>query len=161
MKEALIFLAATCIAGVTHADWQYRTDKDKMTGKTAEYATLESNNSLDLPFPYQGRNNGYVWVRRHPKYGTDAIVSVDKGQILCPSYSTCNVSIRFDDAPPVRYTGVGPSDHSSTSFFLNNQKRFIAEAKKAKRILIQFTMYKAGDQVLEFHSSKPLDWADK
>lgn len=156
-----MFAALCAIAGAARADWQYATQEDKMSSKPARYAVLESNSSLDLPFPYSGKNFGRLQIRQHPKSGLNVLVSVDKGQVLCRSYDGCKVTVRFDDAPPVSFSGTAPADHSSTTVFIENEQRFVAAAKKAKRILVQLTMYQAGNQVLEFHSSKPLEWAGK
>lgn len=157
----LVLAVLLLVGSAARADWQYTTQDDKMTGKPTQHAILESNNSLNLPFPYSGQNNGRLYIRRHPKSGLNVIVRVDKGQILCSSFDSCSVMVRFDNAQPIRVPAVGSGDHDSTVIFLENEARFVAAAKKASKILVQFTMYQAGEQVLEFHSSKPLEWAGK
>ncbi|MFC5524039.1 hypothetical protein [Polaromonas jejuensis] len=158
MKKLVLFLATLLACASASADWQYDDRPDKMSGKKASSAMLESNNSLDLSFPYQGKNFGNIQVRQHPSYGLDVIVFVDKGQILCPSYSGCSVAVRFDDKPAVKFSATPSADHDSKVIFLKNAARFIESAKKAKSILVQLTMYQAGSPVLEFHSAKPLEW---
>lgn len=157
----LIFLAAAlAFSGEVCADWQYSNDADAMSGKTEHNAALRSTNSLTLDFPYKGKNHGTLDIRQHPRYGLDVILSIEKGQFLCPSYRGCTVMVKFDDKPPLQYSGTGPADHSSTVIFIKNQPRFIAEAKKAKRILVQANIYQSGAPVLEFASLKPLEWAN-
>lgn len=159
--KAILFAVLGLLAPWAYADWQYRNDTDKMTSKAAKFAILESNNSLDLPFPYRGKNYGRLQVRQHPKFGLDVIVMVDKGQIMCSSYSGCPITVRFDDNAPIRFSGTEPADHSSDTVFVQGAQRFITQAQKAKRILVELTMYQAGNQVLEFHSSSPLEWSRK
>lgn len=138
--------------------WGYETSTDKMTSKPVATAMLRSENSLSLGFPYQGVNHGWLTIRRHPKYGTDVIVQVTKGQVLCRSYDGCTISVRFDDGKPARFGAVGPEDHSSEILFLKSSERFIANAKKAKRILVEIPMYQEGNQLLEFTTATPLVW---
>lgn len=152
-----VFLMGLLVASAAHADWSYSEDVDKMTGKTARYAIARSSNSLSLSFPYAGANYGQLQVRQHPKYGLDVIVFVDKGQLLC-GFDGCSVSVRFDDAAPMRFRGNGPADHDSKVLFLSPASKFIASAKKAKRVLVQLNIYQGGEQVLEFGTPTPLVW---
>jgi hypothetical protein len=139
-------------------NWRLDTSEDQMTGKPIRSAYAISLNSLALDFPYRGLNYGQLTVRQHPKYGLDVIVSVEKGQLLCGSYDGCTVQVRFDDAPPANFSANGPADHSTTSLFLSNPKRFIAGASKAKHIRVAFSMYQSGTQVLEFSTPAGLEW---
>ena len=119
---ALVFCLVSMAANA--AQWSYQESVDKMTGKTASYATVRSDNSLSLSSPYSGRNHGAITVRKHPKYGVDVYVYVEKGQILCRSYDGCSVVIRFDDAKPQRFSAVEPADHSSDTVFISNESKF-------------------------------------
>jgi hypothetical protein len=139
-------------------NWHFDTSPDQMTGKPVKQATVMSTNSLTLDFPYRGNNYGQLTVRQHPKYGLDVIVSVEKGQMLCGSYDGCFVQVRFDEAPPANFSASEPADHSTTHLFLDNPKRFIAGASKAKQIRVAFSMYQAGTQVLEFSTPTSLAW---
>lgn len=157
-KQFFVFLLALVSMAASAGQWRYQDEADKMTGKMASYATLLSDNSLALGFPYQGVNHGTLTVRRHPKYGLDVLVSVDKGQILCRSYDGCAISVRFDAGQPQRFSAVGSADHSSEVVFITNRSRFIASARKARKILVQLPMYQSGEQVLEFSSPVELVW---
>ena len=157
---ALFAVLAFSVPALSHADsWRYETDVDKMTSKVENTASVTSDNSLDLPFPYKtDYNHGYLNVRGSGSR-PEVLVTINKGQILCPGYGDgCRVTVRFDQAPPVRFGAIGPNDHSSTAFFIHDAKRFVALASKAKKILVQFTMYNAGNQTLEFSPTTPLVW---
>lgn len=158
MKKLALALSALFLSSAVMADWQYNESTDKMTGKVTSTAYIRSDNSLDLSFPYAGTNHATLRVRRHPQYGLDVIMQVQKGQILCSSYNGCPIQVKFDDAPPVRFNGSESADHDSSVVFFNSSNKFIQQATKAKKILVQVNMYHAGAPVLEFSSIEPLKW---
>ena len=163
MKKFFPRLVATLVLSIPALgqadDWEYQTSVDKMTSKEKSTASVTSDNTLKLAFPYATEGNyGFLMVRGSVAR-PEVLVSIVKGQILCPGYGDgCTITARFDQAPPIRFGAIGPSDHSSTIFFINDAKRFVALASKAKKILVQFTMYNAGNQTLEFSPSAPLVW---
>ena len=160
MRKFLAF-ALMLMASGANANWGYSENTDRMTSKSTSAASITSDNSLRLDFPYKGDNYGRITVRQHPKYGLDVIIAIDKGQILCSSYNGCPVEIRFDDKPAMRFSGTGPADNSNDTVFLSNAPRFISEAKKAKRILVSMNIYKSGAPLLEFSTTAPLQWGNK
>lgn len=141
--------------------WRYQDAVDQMTGKTASYASLKSDNSLSLSSPYDGVNFGTLHVRKHPKYGTDVFVKIEKGQILCRSYDPCRIAVKFDNAAPRAFEGLSAADNSTETVFLESTGKFIAAAKKAKKILIQIPLHRGGEQVLEFTTPVELVWKTK
>lgn len=149
-----LFLAAFSV----QADWTYQEYQDKMTGQTSKEASITSDNSLSLDFPYKGINHAHLTVRQHPKYGLDVILQIDKGQIICSSYQGCPIEVKFDNAQPIRFNGIGSADHDRRVAFLQSEKKFINQATKAKKILVQVNLYKAGAPVLEFSTNEPLAW---
>lgn len=154
---AIVFLSAMTSA---FADsWSYSEDVDKMTSKKANYASLSSANSLSLGFPYAGANYGNLTVRKHSQYRLSVILSIDKGQILCPSYSGCSVKIRFGDKSPLTFRASPAADHDSKTVFLGNAQGFIDQALKVKSIKAQVNIYHSGGSVLEFESTGPLVWS--
>jgi hypothetical protein len=144
---------------VSAGQWRYHDEADRMTGKTAYYAQIESDNSLNLAFPYAGKNHGTLTVRRHPKYGVDVLVRIERGQILCRStYDPCSIAVKFGDGQPRAYEGLPSADGGSVTVFLGPHARFIAAAQKSRKILVQLPLYQAGEQVLEFTSPVELVW---
>ena len=109
MKKCFFLLATLVVCATASAAWEYEPIADKMSGKTGVRADVTSDNKLSFDFPYQGQNRGFLTVRQHPQYGLGVIVSIDKGQMLCNVYD-CKVSVKFDDAKPLIYSGSGPSD---------------------------------------------------
>lgn len=158
LRLSVLLVGLMLVVGVHAGQWRYQDDTDQMTGKAVAYALIKSDNSLRLGSPYSGQNHATLTVRKHPKYGVDVIFSVEKGQLLCRSYSGCSVAVRFDEGKPQAFSSLASADHSSDTLFIENDQRFIKAAKRAKRILIQVSMYQEGEQVLEFSSPVELVW---
>lgn len=147
------------IAGAT--EWEYETKQDKMSSRDTKFASITSENSLSLSFPYQGHNKGFLYVRQKQGKPVDIFISIMKGQIPCPGYMDgCSVTVRFDNDKATKFTATNPSDHSSDTFFIRDATRFLKRAKTANKILIQFTVYDAGEQILEFLPSATLSWGN-
>jgi len=133
------------------AAWQYFTVTDDMTSKTIAFAESKSLNKENLHWPY-GRNIGAtLTLRKHPRHGKSVYVTLDKGQILCRSYESCTVSIRFDDRPPHQYSAIGPSDGSTEVVFIQNHTRFVTALKQSKKVLIELPMYQDGNRSWQFN----------
>jgi hypothetical protein len=150
MKSVFLVFLLIATDGQAAAQWVYSESFHKMTSKTLENAQIESANSLALDFPYKGKNHGTLWVVQLPKGRVNVAFQIEKGQLQCTSYSGCNLVIRFDDAPAVTFSATGAADNSSETIFINSTSRFIAMASKAKKIMVQPTIYKGGSPVLEF-----------
>jgi len=140
----------------TATKWTYSADIDPMSGKEARYASVDADSDLDFSFPYQKPNRPSIFIRVHPKYGTDVILRVEKGQFIC-RYDSCSVMVRFDDKPAVRFTATQPSDNSSTSLFLSPSKKMIAGLKTSTVVRVQATFYQEGDQIMTFQTTG-LSW---
>ena len=135
----------------SRGNWYYSASDDPMSGRKTFTARLESDNTLNFDFPYQGAQHGTLTLRRHPKWGNDVILSIEKGQILCHSFSSCPISVRFDEAAATTYSGTEPSDNSSDTAFIPAYSKFSEKMKTAKRVRIQFNVYQEGAVVLDFN----------
>lgn len=155
--KSIVCLIAMTLAASANAAWQYQQQEDKMTSEKVQFAYMESNNSLNLSFPYAGKNHGKLTVRQKGKKNLDVYLSIEKGQIICPISIGCKIQVRFDDGKPMEFSGSPPADHDSTVIFLNDEQRFVKAASKAKQILVQVNIYQSGSPILEFHSGKPLE----
>jgi hypothetical protein len=143
----------------TPPGWTYRARLDPMTSQQVKFAAVDSANSLHLAFPYQGDNYGRLTVRVSAKHDPEVLLQIDKGQLLCRRWEySCDVQVRFDDRPPLKFRGQGPSDGSSETAFLNHAQSFVTEARRAKRIRVSVEVFKEGSQVLDFGPLDPLQW---
>ena len=140
----------------TTPHWTYQTSQDAMIQKTVRYASVQSINELNFGFPYQGAQHATLTLRTHPRFGKSAILRIERGQFLC-GVEGCSVTARFDQGKPQRFSVGEPSDHSTTSLFINNYDGFLASVRKSKKIYIAAEFYQEGSPVLEFDTSK-LNW---
>lgn len=129
--------------------WSYKESSDPMGRGTVKQADVNSINQVNFDFPYRGPQRGELTLRIHPKHGKDVILSIKKGQFVC-GVSGCTVSVRFDQGKAQKYSAVEPADYSTTYLFLQGYDRFVAAAKKSKRVFIEAQFYQEGPQVFEF-----------
>lgn len=133
------------------SQWQYSEGEDKMSNQATHYATVVSSNTVNFGFPYNGEQHAILMLRKR-RGSNDVILAIEKGQFLC-GITGCSVSVRFDDKPVRQFSAAEASDHSTTKLFINNERLFIAEAKKAMTIRIQAVIYQNGSPVFEFDTS--------
>lgn len=136
--------------------WSYDEQTDEMRGTVTKTARVTSSNEVNLNFPY-GTVSGHLDVRKRPTDGLNIIFSVDNGQILCHSFSDGHVSVKFDDQPIKNYGCDGASDGSSDVAFIRNESGFLANLKKAKKVIIEAEFYQMGRQQFIFDTAG-LEW---
>ena len=136
--------------------WEYRQDKDQMRGSVSNFASVRSDNEVDLDFPY-GTVHGIIWVRKQPTDGLNVMFAVDKGQILCNSFSGSTVSIKFDDQPVKKFGCDENSDGSTDTVFLHNAGGALQELKHSKKVIVEAQFYQRGSEQFVF-DTKGLDW---
>lgn len=136
--------------------WNYDSNKDEVSGKDGKSAMLQSINSHNLDFPYQGGTRGMLIVRKHPRHGKDVIFNITKGQLLC-GVQDCLVSVKFDDKPPIKVTASAPADHSHETLFLSGFDRLVKGFKESKTTIIEVTFYQQGSKTFEF-PTEGLKW---
>lgn len=131
-------------------NWTYSTQTDKVRGSQTYYARTVSTNRIHQDPPYDGGTSMSLTVRKHPEWGTDVVLTITEGQMMCPSYEGCSGMVRFDDGKPQRVSFAGPEDNSSDTVFVIGAKAFIAKLKKARKLTIEKTLYEAGAPQFEF-----------
>lgn len=131
--------------------WSYSTDEDKVRGGTTYYATTTSSNSVRQDFPYEQNTTMDMTVRKSPAHGTDVILTVSSGQLMCPSYDGCSGTASFDGGSAQSVSFNGPSDNSSETVFVRGAQGFIGKLKRSKRVVIEKTLYQAGNPQFEFN----------
>ena len=135
------------------SQWDYRQDKDPMGKGTAYFASVLSTNTVNFGFPYSGAQHGTLTLRTHPRYGKDVILSIERGQFLCPSYDGCTVLVRFDDSKAIQYSAAGAADNSTETIFIRGYASFVGHLEKSKRVHISANVYQEGAPVFEFDAT--------
>jgi len=120
-------------------------------------ASVHSLNEVSFRFPYSGSQPARLTLRIDPKFGKDVILQIQRGQFLCSAGSGCIVGVRFDQGKVQYVKARAAHDHSTTHIFLSDYDRFVAQARKAKRVSIEAEFYQEGSQVFEFDASD-LKW---
>ncbi|WP_027922580.1 hypothetical protein [Pseudomonas sp. URMO17WK12:I12] len=137
--------------------WRYGTHNDEMTQKEVLTAEVDSTNTLSFGFSYSGAQRATLELRKHPRWGSDVILQIERGQFLCSSYDGCSVSVRFGDGKPQRFSASEPSDNSTTYLFISDYSKFMSQLRKVDEVVIEASFYQAGNQALKF-STADLDW---
>ncbi len=115
-------------------------------------ASITSSNEVQFGFPYGGRQHAWLHIRKHPRYGRDVILTIERSQFIC-RIGGCSVLVRFDDGQTARYSASEPADHSNNTLFITPFGRFTSNLAKAKRLRIEAQFYQEGARVLEFDVS--------
>lgn len=136
--------------------WQYSTNTDEVTGRTIHYARLQSQNTINLDFPYRGAQHLTATVRRHPRWGDDVLFSVRKGQIQCGVYE-CKGSISVDGAAEGLTLVPSGSNDSTTVFakYTSAIRRMLGRG--SGRVVIELPFYSNGNQTFIFEPGE-LEW---
>lgn len=137
--------------------WRYGTHNDDMTQKEVLTAEVDSTNTLSFGFPYAGAQRATLELRKHPRWGSDVILQVERGQFLCNSYDGCSVSVRFGGGKPQRFFASEPSDNSTTYLFISDYSKFMSQLRKVDEVVIEASFYQSGNQALKF-STADLNW---
>jgi hypothetical protein len=70
--------------------------------------------------------------------------------MMCPSYEGCSGTVSFDGGPAQRVSFAGPADNSSDTVFVEGAKSFITKLRRAKKVVVEKTLYEAGNPQFEF-----------
>jgi hypothetical protein len=143
----------TAATAAKESQWSYDHRDDDMAKGVIREASIISSNVLDFSFPYGGPQHARFYLRSHPRFGKNAILRIEKGQLLCPSYDGCSVLVRFDDEQARSFSASGSSDHSTETLFINGYPQFLAKLPKTKRLRVSATVYQEGTPTMDFDVS--------
>lgn len=135
------------------SQWSYEQSDDPMAKGTTHIAAVQSKNTVEFDFPYNGPQRAMLALRTHPRYGKDVVFKIERGQFLCRSYEDCTILVRFDDQKAQSFSAIGSSDNSTETIFIRNYSRFVSGMQKAKTVRIAAEIYQQGAPVFEFDVS--------
>lgn len=133
--------------------WMYLKVSDSMSSRKGVSARIRSDNAVNFSFPYQSAQQATLELREHPRHGRDVIFRIEKGQLMCHSYSDCNLLIRFDEGRAEQWKGNESADHDTTTIFIGNYPRFLQKLKTAKKVRIHVGVFQQGSPTFEFSVS--------
>lgn len=137
-------------AAPTVRTWKYWTKRDEMSPATIHWASIQSENTVNFSFPYNGSQRATLYVRGHPKTGLDAAITIERGQFTCMAGINCALAVRFDEGEPESYQGISQDDYSTTSLFIADAHDFLAKLQRSQRVRIQANIYQEGAPVFTF-----------
>lgn len=140
--------------------WTYDKSADQLSGGSIISAATVSTNSVNFSAPYDGGSTLEIYLRKHPRSGTDALISISKGQIVCDVSDGCPIHVRFDGGKARTFTGWIPTDYSSTALFLRPTGAFIAGLARSKKVVIEVEFFEQGRQQFTFNTAG-LHWPPK
>lgn len=143
------------VSAVPDAKWRYSEDKDAM-GTITHAADLESENAIDQQPPYS-TTHGYLTIRSNHKGGANILFHIDNGQILCHGFMNETLRMKVDNRGIEKIRCATPSDGDSKYTFIENEKHVLSELIGSKKVVIQPTIYQAGDPQFVF-STDGLKW---
>jgi len=126
--------------------WKYGEYKDEMSEKVHKYATVESTNTVNFAFPYQGEQRGTIMATDN-----SILFYVEKGQVVCQGedeYGTCLVRVKFDDGKDKYVSARTSGDKSITIKF--TEPGFYNNLIKSKKLMIEPEIYQNGRPVFTF-----------
>lgn len=129
--------------------WTYSNEVDKMTSKTNYYATVDANDLLDFPSPYEGGSTATLNIR-NTDGKNEALLTISKGQFLS-HIDGGTIKIRFDNDQPVTFETNNPSDGSSTVIFIENAAKLIKKLKSSEKIIVASEFYESGEKTMGFN----------
>lgn len=134
------------------SDWNYYDLDDKMSGNKAYYAAIESPENLDLKDPYSGKTTATLTIRKR-EGANNAYFEISQGQLIDANITGGRIRIKFDDKKPESFEVSGAKDLSSNILFINSPGVLISKLKKAKKIIIEVSIYDNGIHNVEFNTS--------
>ncbi|MDR1172287.1 MAG: hypothetical protein LBL24_07535 [Bacteroidales bacterium] len=160
--EGIVFLSQTPslsdsevepanIEPVNISKWNYREETNLMDDSKIYFAFLTANNELSFAFPYNGGTITNITLR-YKESENNVMLKISKGQFHAES-----IRVRFDDKPVKTFGCSKPSDHSTTTLFINNAKDFIKELKNSKSAIIESEFFQEGIRQLMF-TTEGLEW---
>jgi len=135
-KVVLMIILTISSSSALAAKWKYETYKDEMTGRTASYATKESNNTVKFKSPYKIRQHGNIMIIND---GEEVLFSIPEGKIKCSGENenrgTCSISVKFDKDKAVQVGAKEFGDDLTTIQI--TEPDFLKKLIAAKKIRIQ------------------------
>lgn len=137
--------------------WSYGNFVDKMSGETKErYAQLESDNILNLKFPYSGGVTAELVVYHIEKNEPIGYIKLSKGM-----FDEGIRRIRFDDGKvmelyPMAEFSVSDKERGHMTLMKSSyapKDDFFAMLKKSKHLRFEVPIYDNGNQILEFSTA--------
>lgn len=159
--------------------WTYDSSKDEMRGTTEQTALLESDNQVELAWPWDGGTRVNLYLSHVPNKPDAAFLWVDRGSFDCtPGYAGCDFRAKFDDGPLETFHAEKNSAGGSPDQVLKvaacapgnatcarntkapasaTSEKWLAKLKASKQVIIETALTKNGSKQFTF-TTVGLEW---
>ncbi len=135
--------------------WEYESSKDEMRDIEKQYASINSINTVDFDFPYDGGSTLQIVLRRDVGKPTEVLFTISKGHLTCNTFTDdCYASVKIDNSAIDEISLVGTSDYSSEVLFIESEKdskQFVQKLLKAKNVIVELPFYQEGRKQFKFN----------
>jgi hypothetical protein len=134
--------------------WSYRAITDEMDGTVTRIAAIQSANTVEFDFPYQGEQRATLGLIPKPGYDL-VILSIEKGQMPC--FDGCEVRVKFDDDDPQFMDATQGTSDDHDTLILDNMtygglfSSFVKRLQKAEVVKIEADVYGEGRTIFTFN----------
>lgn len=132
--------------------WTYSENTNDIDDSKTYFAETTAPEKLEFKFPYDGGTTVYITLR-YKENKNNVMLRISKGQFMSSLSDNNTIRVRFDDAKPQIFSYSTPSDYSTETIFINNEKTFISQIKNAKKIIIECEFYNEGTQIIKFNTA--------
>jgi len=147
---ALFF--SVCFSQLAVADWKYSEKTDDFEGTNSKRAMNISTNSVDLPFPYNGKPISAMFaIAKSSKSGESVILAANNGQVVC-DYQDCKIKVKFDDNEPISFDAKRSENTKGFVVTGNEALKLIEDTKASKKAVVRFSFYRIGHRDFEFNT---------
>jgi hypothetical protein len=131
--------------------WAYGENKDEMRGTSTKWASTDSEESFEDTFGMSSRHTELELQRRSK--GVEVDISNHNLQFTCNTFIGTHVNVKFDDGPVTRYGCTNAVGDTYGVAFIIPGAKFIANAKKAKKVIIEAEVFQKGEVQQTFEVS--------
>lgn len=130
--------------------WEVITSKDEMRKTEQKFLAIESINSANFKFPYDGGSKLTLVLTDTNSDEPRVILVIDKGQYDC-SMRACYGAAKFGDSP-VQDLEFQEGVSKEILVFTGNSKAFVANIRKFKKVIIELPFYQEGNHQFTFNT---------
>ena len=128
--------------------WVYSQGEDPMGRGQYKIAQVESLNTINFSFPYQGAQHASFKLQKGGRGGPSAWLQLEHANFI----SSAPIYARFDGGEPQRFSVAQTSDYKTdrVGFDGEGYNRFMKQLRRARKLRIEATFYQQGTRVFEF-----------
>lgn len=130
--------------------WEVITSKDEMRKTEQKFLAIESDNSADFKFPYDGGSKLTLVLGDTKGDEPRIVLVIDKGQYDC-SIHACYGAAKFGESP-VQDLEFQEGVTKEILVFTGNSKAFVSNIRKFKKVIIELPFYQEGNQQFTFNT---------